>query len=312
MSGDIKSRLEGSDAVESLQNERRVYEALKEYNWNPVHGAFYRDTDSGKRREIDVSGLQLWKMERGENEIVARLRVVSEVKTMKGYHLVFSPSRRLRSNRLYYCLGQTDKEKIFEYMEEKGIPGRDLVDFVDRFNKVAFVEGDLILSPLLVDPPKANFNGSAFRETNVGSHRDLQGSVIWNATRELQDVVNSLKDGARRRFANSAAYSKRRARRKNENLVEMMLGELRRMSRYASIFNPFVVTDAKIWSMEGGDLEERMWCRFSQSNTKGAEIFWVDVVNSEYLNEYVENITSNYYSKFSVKGACMKDISHVL
>src|SRR5687768_1482149 len=89
---DINTRLIRSDSVKSLMAEQEVVEAFRKMHWWTVeHGSFYRDIVTGKVRELDVRARRNWSTGGPIDSVRdARLEVLVEVKSIRGFHLIFA------------------------------------------------------------------------------------------------------------------------------------------------------------------------------------------------------------------------------
>ena len=175
---EIKARLIGSYSVASMAAEQEVIAAFKRGDWWRVeHGSFFRDVTTGKLRELDVRASRHWST---TSKLDVTLEVLVEVKSMRGYHLVFAPDANgyddASAQRVW--LGQAP-EAFRSTLIETGAGLRIVKEIEVLHSDLSHPNGVSAIDPLLdIAPPPAQVFATAFRETNVGSEKELDNSVL--------------------------------------------------------------------------------------------------------------------------------------
>lgn len=303
MSEDIKSKLLKSDSVASFSSEQRIFDLLKENNWEAVHGGFYVDQTTKKFREIDVLGRQFWSFDE-EIPTSIDLNLVIEAKTAKDYHLIFSTSAEDKRSRAFLCnkdwigLLHYDDKRLKEFLKEH-ITLREIESLLRTFRRLSFPDEIQIVSNLYVEPNPAPLKASAFRETNSKVEKELDNSVFWKAFQSVNNAIESLKvrsyEGLISDLLTSIEVAKEDGNLISNSILELMSNDLNRIK----IYHPIIVIDSRIWSYSETTLIEKKWIRFNQLDTGGHADFWVDVVNSTYFAQYISNLTNHYKKRIT-------------
>ena len=253
---------------------------------------------------------RLWQRKQGNEVQIAHLSLIVEVKSIRGYHLVFAPSSfspsyapAVREWTGYASERGTTQARLTEALVRADLQATSISRIIDRLFEQAYPEGTMVVKDLVVNPPPAPFAASAFRETNVGGHKDLSASVFWKAIQMLSafkvHARSSYLDGSFRSLELMSDY----ARLRDLGVVEMMVDELAEMSRRVLLFHPVVVVDAALWALKDGDLAELPWCRFHRLDKDGLLSAWYDVVQSSSLADYLQHTTDHYDRSMDEVGA---------
>jgi len=84
----IETKLQRSDALRSLTMEKEVVRRLRRLGWECVHSCYFKDLETTKLREIDVVAQRDWTKKLQGGSQVARVNLVIECKSVRGYHLL--------------------------------------------------------------------------------------------------------------------------------------------------------------------------------------------------------------------------------
>lgn len=296
----LEERLASSQGVRSLQTEQRVIALLRELRWRVDHGSFYTDPTTGKLREMDVVGRRNWHREvRGRHHRVC-LNLFCEVKTLRDFHVVFAP---LAEGTQYESaqrewIGYHSK-RLARALDEAGLEETQIGRILKHFEHACYTREEAVrVRRMMIDPPAPPFTSSAFRETNIGSDKELDNSALWRAIQSLLGCVES----ARRRFLDRAFkavgflvdlahHIKSNAEKVitdsfNDRSCELSPGNL-------DLYHPVVFIEARLWSSLRTQVSEIEWCRFHLLGTEWPEI-WCDVVNLKAAHKYLSHITQFY------------------
>lgn len=306
MSDELKLRLQKSSAVKSLTDERRVYDIFRRLNWSPVHGGFYIDCETGKAREFDVIARRLWSQTLSKRKKYARLRIVTEVKSAEGYHLVFS-SRCSNvdfqpKNRIWLGCEGTERDRICKCISEEITDTKIRNSILTRFSRCAFPRQLASIWRLSVDPFPIERTVSAFRETNTDKSKELESSVLWRASLGLQSLITSLTEKAFTDAFESFKGEWQFLCEENKNNANN-LDWIQETTDYLELIHPILITDSSLWLSNDSSLEQIPWCRFVQINDYGHPIWWMDVVRQDSFESFAALLTKYYLKSFKKAGA---------
>lgn len=304
----LLSRLTGSTSFASLSSEQKLAATLKSLHWTAIHGCFYPDLKTEKLREIDVLASRVWTSRKtkslGAN---ARLNLILEAKSAKGFHVLFSPlvrrSTYRQANEEWLGREGINHKRIFQTIVEAGL-GEDKAAFIlKKFGRSAYSRrgGRKYLS---VAAQPAKVHASAFRETNIGGEKDLDSSVLWKAMQSLSSAAANLKERYLRFCLHDWLMSEiEMAPTLKIDPVTAAVEILDVLVRTTELYHPIVVIDAPLWIVEHGKLESIKWCRFEQLNTRGESERWFDVVHFPHFEAFAEDLTKHYEREFKKQRA---------
>ena len=310
----LQAKLLASSSYKAFQAESVLRRLLQDHGWDAFQGTYYRDQNSGKLREIDVLGRATWNLWT-HRQLHAVVEVVVEAKTMKGYHLLFapfvmppelaaldavaSPSHLMRE----WVGGDTGNRRYIESILRRcGVDESDVRQLSALVRANAYPD-EALIKDLMIDPPPVSHYTGAFRETNVGSEKELEASVLWKATTSLMSAVQGLKRTRRRSRLSTAKILAGVAAsegRKDYSLVRNALSDA--VAGYDQ-FHPVIVVDASLWHVAEDEIVEAPWCRMIMADSRGYPHFWVDIVHFEQFAAYCEDVLSGYPSAFECVGA---------
>lgn len=311
-SEDLKKRLSNAEAVTSLASELRVGGYLQNLNWAVSQGSFFVDSVTTKMREIDLVARRLWQSGARMKKLRARLNLIIEVKTMRGYHLVFAPMLdALNNNRViverewigYASERSTHQTQLVQSLDRVGIGPDEKRTILQQLFDLAYPDGFTVTYDLVPDPPPTPFLSSAFREANVGNSKDLDAAVFWKAAQAVNACVaygQTYHLEIQREHVELAADY---ARNRGKPVVDEILEELSDSVRQIELFHSIIVVDAMLWSMDGEEIERLPWCRFCQLSRLGRMAQWYDVVQREFANDYLSEVTRHYDQHMTEAGA---------
>lgn len=299
MKEDIRALLRTSDAVLSMGSERRAFESFERQRWDSTQGVIYQDIETNKFRELDILAQQLWRHRAKTHHGITAIRLLVEVKSLAGYHLLFTPTGDHGdvSYSTRFWLGDRDRGRyqwLLSLLEREGFSATLSAELASDFGASLFPRGRRAPRPIAVDPPPAPFIATTFRETNTKITKDLDASVMWRAAASLRSAVQSCfrkQMRINREFVSQAAFF---AGADPAKRVEDVRKSLMRQALRVEEHHPVIVFDAQLWKTESASLERIEWCRFVQRDTMGDAVFWCDVVQANALDAYLEVCTKHY------------------
>ena len=297
----LEDKLLKSTSFASLRTEQRACNILKNLKWKAIHSAFYEDSVTNKIREIDVAAKQFWSFGNKPEALSISLWLLLECKTLKGYHLLFSPiavpQLNFQSSSLCSWIGYTEKnetEQIAKNLSEVGMSKMDIKKCFLAFDDIAYPDGIVKITKVLVKPYPTDVCASSFAETNIGNEKDLDNSVLWRAFQSLSSVISSLRQRAFNNVIADLRLDASVALRGEYDVVEYITSTYKLRSSHVDIYHPVIVVDAELWSTEEESVKRLKWCRFIQHSPSGSKEWWCDVVNSIYFAAYAEDLTDFY------------------
>ncbi|WP_447731521.1 hypothetical protein [Aeromonas veronii] len=288
----IDKKLAQSDAFHSIKAEHTALNILNTHGWKPIHSPYYKDMISGKLRELDLAGRQIWCKNIGKHELIARIHIYVEIKSAPAFHILCAGETAQHSfgNNEYwpgYC--DETKLKIQSALDSYGISLSKSRDYLHKLDKLIFPKSTMLTAPIRIQPMPADECYSAFRETDTNKEKDLDNSVLWRAISTLNSAINSAKNESINKLLSNFTLELEMCRRKKADLT-LSLGAVESHSRIIDFYIPLVLIESRLWSALNHDPEEIPWFRFVQNNTYGASGNWTDVINLKYLDTYLSDL----------------------
>lgn len=308
MNIEIKAKLEKSPAFASLQMEEKIKEILLSIGWNVSHSAYYQDPKENKQREIDIVGRM---MGRTEDSSFLSLYLPIECKSLDGCHIIFSKTheRYLQFHMTGLCswvgyMPYHNRMKIYNALSEIGYRRKQINDVLHQIHSSAYPEEHVRIWRLMVRPFSEIHSATSFREMTVSTEKSLENSVLWRAILTLNSVIESMKKEAEDDFVKSILNSGIYALSQDEQNISDFLSSIDDGTKRVSLYHPIVVSNAKLWQNIGGSLQEVGSCRLYLHDTDGEVSKWYDVVNIEYIDDYLKQITQYY--RYEAECVCDK------
>lgn len=296
---DIKTRLLKSDAVTSLRAEQEVVAAFKRLDWWFVeHGAYYRDKVTGKPREIDVLARRSWAKDGGQNSREASLNVIVEVKSVKGFHLVFAPEPHDYRESSAQCawIGYS-RDRLPGVLSEGGVTSEVISHLTSRFTDLSYPKDTEAVSSLKIQPPPAPVYATAFRETNIGLDKELENSVLWKAMQALSSAVESYRQRQEDMFFDNIRTMLSWAVPEGKDVAAMVERDIARSVKNVTLYHPAVVLEARLWVSRGEELNEVEHVRVLLPDPEKYPVRWFDVVTRRSVGQWIDQVTAHYSSR---------------
>ena len=305
------AHVRNSESSRSLLAERRVAEALRRRGWKVAHGAYYTDPVTGKSRELDVTASRSWTKATRRTELGAALHLLVECKSMRGNQLLFAPRTDPDfGDRCYYFWPGLDddplRERIRALLAEAQMPAPAVERVMIKLEQLAYPRGKALIFDLVADAPAAPQRATAYRESRGAEARELrddEASVLWRAIQTVfgavTGIAQSLLEGTMQQLRDDLTIASRWGDDMSEYALEVLDGVISTVV----LFHPVVVTDARLFTLEGEEPVEIPWCRVDQERIATYEHRWIDVVNSAAFDEYAEAVTKWYTRAMQKKKA---------
>lgn len=298
--GDFDEKLANCSSANSLRTEASVAAVLRKLKWLPEQGAYYSDPTTGKLREIDVAARQFWRRSTSGGERTSTIQLVIECKTMKGWHVLFQPTRPLRrsDHRYEHWLGwdvDFHPDQVITALSGIGLSSDEIAHTLElvRIGLRNRPSDDRPPFILHVPPPKER--ATAFRETNLDSEKDeLEKSVLWRAVQATLSAVVSVQRSSFQTDIEDMRFGL---------LIENYVPGNRSAAAASWAFralhrtvhlHPVVVVEAQLRTLVGAKVRIVPWLRLDQRMLTGDVDTWVDVVHDASFPAYAKYITREY------------------
>lgn len=294
----LKRRLLNSSAIGSLNQELNIYNKFEKLGWSVSHSPYYSDSNTGKFREVDVSARKYWKID--NEDFSFGLNFIIECKSINNYQIVVCNEQKPEKgsyieNNWIGDDWSNHYSKTIKLLEKHNIKPQDIQDTVKLFHKHLFPDGLI----RYIDYRLESFEipvYCSFRETNIGTTKEMENSVVWKAFQSLFSYINSHKVDAWKDI-DFDLYDI-----DNEELISTYEGRLEALkealilhSNHIELIHPVLVVESKLWELKENNLEELKYCRLLFQDISGFDT-WIDIVNYNSLDEYLTN--SKKYDEF--------------
>ena len=285
---DIEEKLINSVAVNSLIQETKIYKLFKELGWRVEHSPYYIDNETGKLREVDISARKFWS--KGKRDTYSfGVNFVVECKSINNYHII-------ASNELDYKCGETLEDtwigddglnnyvKTIELLKKHNIKDRDIQDTLKKLHKFLFPKGLVRYYDYRLDTFDIPIFNS-FRETNIGSTKDLDNSVVWKAFQSLNSCIlahqaltwNGI-DYEIYNVENEGYISTYKAK------LDELFNTIKDSAKHLEYIHPVLAIEANLWELKNKKLKELKYFRLIFQKMFENEM-WVDIVSINHLDE---------------------------
>ncbi|MBB4126299.1 hypothetical protein GGR77_001589 [Xanthomonas translucens] len=295
----IDAKIKNSDAYQSLRSEQDVASCLERHGWFVRHSPYYVDLKTGKSRELDITGSGYWQKKLKAGTLTARVNLFVEVKTNRDFHIICAgladEQSRFGANEYWIGYNEEARIRIEQRLALFQIEHQDIRSFLHQAENIAFPRHTMRTSALRLRPPPIESNFSSFRETNGKIEKDLDNSVLWRATSVLRSAIRSAQTDLVDGLESDLSIGLESARRRKipyKSAMHSIESHACRINFYV----PIVVTQSRIWSAISEEPTEVRWFRLVQYNAFGGTDDWVDVVNDQHLDGYL-NSHSHYFDK---------------
>jgi hypothetical protein len=301
----LKQKLINSSAINSLRQELNIFKKLKRLGWGVEHSPYYLDTSTGKYREIDISARKYWirKKEEDIEKFSFGINFIIECKSINNYQIVVcneqnSESGSYLENNWIGDDGQNNYPKTIKLLQKHNIKDSDIQETLKAFHKQLFPEGIIRYFDYKLESFKIP-TYCAFRETNIGTTKEMENSVVWKAYQSLYSVIRSYKanvwediDYELYNIENEEYLSSYKSR-----LIELKRS-LFSTSEHFEIIHPILVLESKLWELKDNNISEIKYCRLIFQENSGFNT-WIDIVDYKHLDDYFKK--SKQYSEFFIK-----------
>lgn len=297
----LKTKLLKSSAIESLSQELNIYEKFKKLGWNVRHSPYYLDPDTGKFREVDISARKYWN-KGGDDKFSFGINFIVECKSISNYQIVVCNEQKAEKGKYIENNWIGDDRynqylKTVELLEKYDINNNDIKDALKTFDKHLFPDGHI----RYIDYKLSSFEipiYCSFRETNIGTTKEMENSVVWKAFQSLYSNINSQKVGVWNDIDfESYDFEMDDLASTYEYRLEALIEILNSRSNHIELIHPILVVEAKLWELKDNNLKELKFCRLLFQDVSGIDT-WIDIVSFNSLDEYIAK--SKKYDEFYV------------
>lgn len=293
---EIKKKLLSSDSIKSLIIESTVFNFFEKQSWQTEHSPYFLDSNSKKLRELDVKARKYFKKDGYSSDV----DILIECKSLNRYHIIANNKSTPKNDFDFIWMGNyvdNDFNRLDELLLKYNFTSEEIIYIKQKLYEYCVPNNtfkwlDYKLQPFEIP----TFN--AYRETNINTTKDIDNSVIWKCIMSLQSAINAHEE----LLLLNIDYCI------NENIhhefsrikkIELLIKDLINRSNHIYFIHPVIIVESKLWEFKDNkDLEELKYFRLNIQHffTDG---FWVDVVNFEHVEEYLEK--SKNYIEFHKK-----------
>ncbi|MES2703180.1 MAG: hypothetical protein V4649_11100 [Bacteroidota bacterium] len=311
MNAEIVEKLQKSEAYLSFKAERRVQKITEENNWNTIRSAYFADPNSGKLREIDI--VSRWHFEKKiykNHELKLNITLLIECKSLSNYHILTDGAVAEYScgnDNVWFGYDSYNRNvRLLNILNKSSLPPNEKAAIIDLLNKWCF-PGD---ASLFIDHRPQPFNDiscySSFRETNLGTTKELDSSVIWKSCLALTGAAvgyeNSVWHSIESDLLSTIDYIS--TYKVNYKRALKSLFYPYQLLNYASLHKVLVV-DSFIWEA-AGTIKQLPYFRLIQKTIQGYTDSWVDIVHIDSFSDYLEKISKHYLTTLTATGMMQK------
>ncbi len=228
---------------------------------------------------------------------------------MKGFHLIFRPENssplQYQTADLVAWQGYYDhmaQDQIAHILLKHGFENDEAPLLLKRLLYFCYPNQRARIYRMLFAPlPTTVF--AAWRETNLGTEKDLDNSVFWRAVQSLDSCIQSMQAGWLDTFLSDLSSTASSIQHYGYHKKDAIDSNLRRRSGIACLYHPVIVTDAKLWSAGDRELTEVPFARYVRNGVAFDTNKWFDVVSREYIDRYVNDL-SEYFARAFKQARC--------
>lgn len=286
----VVQKLINSHAIHSLNLETMVYDKFKKLNWNVEHSPYFVDAETKKFREIDVTARKFWQSPKSI-DLTCAVNFIVECKTLKDYHIVASNrlEHKVGTDLIHCWIGHdvyTNYSKTIELLTKNNISSDKIRSILKELNSFCYPKVTFRFYEYNVksfDIPVFN----SYRETNIGTTKELDNSVVWKSFQSLYSCVeayNSLVwEGIDYHLYDVQREDLLTEEEKAEELKDMLLLKAGHMK----YIHPILVVESNLWEVADKKLKKLKYMRLIFQKLFEEEL-WIDIVNKEHLDEYLK------------------------
>jgi hypothetical protein len=222
-----------------------------------------------------------------------------ECKTLKDYHIIVSNrlERKVGTHlmKLWVGLDYFDNySKTLSILAKNNVSDDHKKDILKQLHSFCFPElyaryHDYYIQSF--DVPVFN----AFRETNIGVTKELDNSVVWKSFQSLSSCIEAYEDLIWEGIDYYLYDVEREDLINDESLVLELTASLLSKATYIAYIQPVLVVESNLWEATGTNVRKLKFFRLIFQKLFENEV-WIDVVNKEYLQEYLNK--ANQYKTF--------------
>ncbi|MBN8856994.1 MAG: hypothetical protein J0H29_01325 [Sphingobacteriales bacterium] len=288
---DISEKIKNCQAAISMLDEMRISAKMKTLGWSVTDNPYYEDSDSGKFRELDVFGrLGLELKNKG---FTYDIQLLVESKSVSNYHILFSNSDRFISSELDKdWLGDhiEKNSKLFSSLREAGLSDQETDRLFEMVRESFYPKESWVFSEFQYSFFTELDSFYSFRETNLGTVKELNNSVVWRSFQELITVNKSIR---KRHLDNMLADLQFYIETKEaETPVNSAFECLNNYLSHICYIHPVLVIDGSLWKLESeGNISKIDYARLLQTDLYGISYFWIDIVTRKSFDHYIEQVS---------------------
>lgn len=302
---DLKTKLQKSEGFNSLLLESNIKSKLDSFGWECLHSPYFEDYSTNKLREIDLVARKKYEgISHDQSQIFSDIVLLIESKSLSNYHIICdSETNKTHSftdnSEIWMGLDHYQKnKKLIEILNKTELSKLQCKEVIDHFEKRNFPDGFSIFAEKKNPVFKDLKCFSTFRETNIGTTKELDNSVLWKAFQSLNAAKSGYENLIWELIESDLLNDINFAITFKEDLFKILNNSLSVTQRRLINIHKIVVLDAHLWTVNNQSIDHLKYFRLLLRNIHGNIENWIDVVNQDHLDEYLQKITHHYETSF--------------
>jgi hypothetical protein len=190
---EIVNKLFNSEAIASLDIEKAATSILQKHKWNTIRSPYYIDTNTGKYRELDIIGNYRYVRGFGKALFISSIALLVECKSLKNSHIVVDGDNTFKDDdscdRIDLLEDYSKRYiKITRILNKTNLDEDTKMKLLRLLEKWSFPRGYSTLTNYKPETYNSISRFSAFRETTIGTTKDLDNSVLWKSFLSLKSA----------------------------------------------------------------------------------------------------------------------------
>lgn len=296
---EIEDKIYKSESFSSLLFEKKVEQLCLKNKWAVTHSAYYSDPTTNKLREIDVVARQAWKKK--QKGISIDNFLVIECKSNPNYSVLLTESFSkspiyVRGNSFWLGDEQYNRyARLRNILINEQIPINEIETIIKELELLTFPNEISLLRNYY---PKLNkiVEYNSFKETNTQQTRDAETSVVWKASQSLNSCIEGFFktrwEVIESNIITGIDFSKK------TNIVESVMDSVNFFIQHLVLIHPLLVIDSSLLTIKNNKPVKIKHGRLVKLNMYGHCESWIDIVNSEFVEEYINSLNIFYSSFF--------------
>jgi hypothetical protein len=207
MTGDIRTKLGSSEALESLRMEGFIASCFRSRNWPAEQGVYFADPETGKAREIDVVSRHLLTRparHKGLGAPSINLSVICECKSLSGWNVLLQKGtshplfEKFENRVLNHWSGFEEhvRENIELISQDVAFRNCNRNLLYSHYTSRAHPDEKQLTYYMTLLQPPVDLIATAFRATKGGTDERETANPIWGAIQSALSATEAARRSA--------------------------------------------------------------------------------------------------------------------